>query len=299
MKHNIIDLEDVTSHIEQSGSKKWSLVIKPKTAWFDLNLNDIWRYRDLLFLFVRRDFVSVYKQTILGPLWFFIQPLLTTIMFIIVFDRVAGIPTDGAPPALFYLSGLVFWNYFSTALNKTSITFSGNATLFGKVYFPRLIVPLSNVISALISFGIQLALLVFVLLYHSLVYNVPIQFNAYIALIPLLIVIIAALGLGVGIIISSLTTKYRDLTYLITFGIQLLMYATPVIYPMSFFEGKYKLILLLNPLTPVIEIFRFSVLGVGEVSWWHLLYSISFTFVTLLIGILIFNKIEKSFMDVV
>ncbi|QHT65780.1 ABC transporter permease [Rhodocytophaga rosea] len=280
-------------------AKKWTLIIKPKTNWFDLHLYDLWRYRDLLFMFVRRDFVSVYKQTILGPLWFIVQPLLTTLMFIIVFDKVAEIPTDSAPPALFYLSGLVIWNYFSSCLTKTATTFTANENLFGNVYFPRLIVPLSNVLSALIGFGIQLLLLLVLIAYFYFFLNSTIHFNTYIFLIPFLLLIVAALGLGLGIIISSVTTKYRDLTFLITFGVQLLMYATPVIYPVSFFKGKYKAFLLANPITPLIEVFRYSLLGIGEFNIWYISYSFLFTFITLLIGILIFNRVEKNFMDVI
>ena len=279
--------------------KKWSLIIKPKTSWFDLHLQDLWRYRDLLFMFVKRDFVAMYKQTILGPIWFLIQPLLTTVMFIIVFDKVAKIPTDGAPPALFYLSGLVIWNYFASCLNKTATTFTDNAGIFGKVYFPRLIVPLSNVISALISFGIQMALLLLLLGYFYFILDYPIAFNSYIFLLPFLLLLVAALGLGMGIIISSVTTKYRDLVFLVSFGVQLLMYATPVIYPLSFFSGKYKLFLLANPITPLMEVFRYSVLGVGEFNFWHLIYSFIFTILTLLAGVILFNRVEKSFMDVV
>jgi len=277
----------------------WTLVIKPKVSWFDIDLLDIWRYRDLLLLLVKRDFISVYKQTILGPIWFIIQPLLTTIVFIVIFSNVAEIPTDGAPPALFYLSGLVIWNYFSTCLNKTAITFSANEGIFGKVYFPRLIMPISNVISALISFAIQLALLIGLILYFSIIYKVNIQINNFTLLIPFILLTVASLALGFGIIISSLTTKYRDLVHLITFGIQLLMYATPVIYPLSFFEGQYKYILLLNPLTSLIEMFRYALLGVGDFNIFYLTYSIIFTVTSLFLGILIFNKVEKSFMDVI
>jgi len=278
---------------------QWTLIIKPKVSWLDIDLYDIWRYRDLLMILVKRDFISVYKQTILGPLWFVIQPLLTTIVFIVIFDKVAEIPTDGAPSALFYMSGLVIWNYFSICLNKTAVTFSANEGIFGKVYFPRLIVPISNVVSALITFGIQLALLVGLLLYFNIFYNFQINLNYYIILLPFIILIVASLGLGCGIIISSITTKYRDLVHLITFGIQLLMYATPVVYPLSFFSGNYKLMILLNPLTSLIEIFRYSILGVGECNFLHLLYSMVFTLFTVIIGILIFSKVEKSFMDVI
>nr|WP_262917654.1 ABC transporter permease [Cognataquiflexum rubidum] len=275
------------------------MIIKPKTGWFDFQPYDIWRYRDLLMMFVKRDFISVYKQTILGPLWFIIQPMLTTIMFIVVFDQVAGIPTDGAPPALFYLSGLVIWNYFSTCISKTATTFTANSAIFGKVYFPRLIMPLSNVVSALIGFGIQLLLLFLLILYFFFFLGVNLHFNSYILIVPVILLIVAALGLGFGIIISSLTTKYRDLTHLVTFGIQLLMYATPVIYPLSFFSGKYKLLILANPLTSLIEIFRYALLGVGEFNIWYLSYSLIFTLLALSVGILLFNRIEKSFIDVI
>lgn len=279
--------------------QEWSLIIKPKTSWFDLQIADIWRYRDLLLLFVRRDFVSAYKQTILGPLWYVIQPMLTTIMFIVVFDRVAEIPTDGAPPALFYLSGLVIWNYFSTCLTKTSVTFSANSGIFGKVYFPRLIMPISNVISALIGFGIQLLLLFVLIFYFYFFVGVQFSLNIYLLALPFLLLLVSALGLGFGIIISSLTTKYRDLANLIGFGTQLLMYATPVIYPLSFFEGRYRSLIMVNPLTPIIEMFRYSILGVGDFQVSGILYSVIFTVISLFVGILIFNKIEKSFMDVV
>ncbi|CAN5879432.1 ABC transporter permease [soil metagenome] len=280
-------------------SEEWLLVIKPKTSWFDLHLQDLWRYRDLLFMFVKRDFISMYKQTILGPLWFLIQPTLTTIMFLVVFNKVAEIPTDGAPPVLFYMSGLVIWNYFSTCLTKTASTFTSNSGIFGKVYFPRLIMPLSNVISSLISFGIQLGLLLAIMLYFYLFTDTTVQLNGYILLLPFLLMLIAGLGLGLGIIISSLTTKYRDLAYLVSFGVQLLMYATPVIYPLSFMSGKYKAFIMANPITPIIEMFRYSVLGVGEFSVGFVAYSVFFTALVLVIGVLIFNKVEKSFMDVV
>jgi lipopolysaccharide transport system permease protein len=287
------------NEINKASFKEWTLVIKPKTSWFDIQIADIWRYRDLLMLFVRRDFVSAYKQTILGPMWYVIQPLLTTIMFIIVFDRVAEIPTDGAPPALFYLSGLVIWNYFSTCLTKTSVTFSANSGIFGKVYFPRLIMPISNVISALIGFGIQLLLLFVLLLYFYFFMDIQFSLNVYLLSLPFLLLLVSSLGLGFGIIISSLTTKYRDLANLIGFGTQLLMYATPVIYPLSFFEGKYRSLIMINPLTPIIELFRYSILGVGDFQVFSILYSVIFTIISLFVGILIFNKIEKSFMDVV
>lgn len=282
-----------------SENKEWTQIIKPKTSWFDLQLHNLWQYRDLLLMFVKRDFVSVYKQTILGPIWFIIQPLLTTLMFIIIFSKVAEIPTDGAPPALFYLSGLVIWNYFSTCLNKTAVTFTANSGIFGKVYFPRLIMPLSNVLSALIGFGIQLALLFLVILYFYIFHETSLHFNSYLLFIPFSLMLVAALGLGFGIIISSVTTKYRDLVYLVSFGVQLLMYATPVIYPLSFFSGNYKFLILANPLTPLIELFRYSLLGVGEFNVLHIAYSAAFTIISLFMGILLFNKVEKKFMDVI
>ncbi|WP_246343698.1 ABC transporter permease [Adhaeribacter radiodurans] len=250
-------------------------------------------------MFVKRDFVSLYKQTILGPLWFIIQPILTTFMFVIIFNKIAGISTNGIPSALFYLSGLVIWNYFSTCLTTTANTFTANAGIFGKVYFPRLIVPLSSVLSALISFCIQLGILLVLIGYYYFILDVNIKFNPYVLFIPFLLLVIALLGLGLGIIISSVTTKYRDLVFLVTFGIQLLMYATPIIYPLSFLSGKYKAFILANPITPIVEIFRYSLLGVGEVNIWYIAYSITFTLVTLFIGVLIFNKVEKSFMDVI
>jgi lipopolysaccharide transport system permease protein len=212
---------------------------------------------------------------------------------------VAEIPTDGAPPVLFYMSGLVIWNYFSTCLTKTASTFTSNSGIFGKVYFPRLIMPLSNVISSLISFGIQLGLLLAIMLYFYLFTDTTVQLNGYILLLPFLLMLIAGLGLGLGIIISSLTTKYRDLAYLVSLGVQLLMYATPVIYPLSFMSGKYKAFIMANPITPIIEMFRYSVLGVGEFSVGFVAYSVFFTALVLVIGVLIFNKVEKSFMDVV
>ncbi|RDC66105.1 hypothetical protein AHMF7616_04736 [Adhaeribacter pallidiroseus] len=250
-------------------------------------------------MFVKRDFVSLYKQTILGPLWFIIQPILTTFMFVVIFDKVAGIPTNGIPSTLFYLSGLVIWNYFSTCLNTTSNTFAANAGIFGKVYFPRLIVPLSSVFSALISFGIQMGILIVLISYYYFVLKVNIHFNYYVFFIPFLLLIIAALGLGLGIIISSLTTKYRDLVFVVTFGVQLLMYATPIIYPLSFLSGQYKTFILANPIAPIVEVFRYSLLGVGEFNAWYISYSVVFTIITLAIGVLIFNKVEKSFMDVI
>ncbi len=277
----------------------WTEVITPKKGVFEINFKEIWQYRDLVMLFVRRDFVSTYKQTILGPIWFFIQPLFTSLIFIIIFTRIARLSTDGLPPLLFYLSGITIWNYFSDCLSKTSNVFVANANIFGKVYFPRLSNPLAIIISNLIKFGIQLLLLIVILVYY--IYNEQINFTLRpeIALLPYLILLMALLGLGLGIIFSSLTTKYRDLTFLLQFGIQLLMYATPVIYPLSSASGKLKTILSLNPLTPIVESFRRIILGQEILDYTSIVYCSIFTFLTLFVGIVVFNQVEKSFMDTV
>ncbi|MGA1826595.1 MAG: ABC transporter permease [bacterium] len=283
---------------KNSNEKEWDLILKPKSGWFDLRLNELWRYRDLISLFVKRDFVALYKQTILGPLWYIIQPLLTTIAFTIVFGNIAKISTDNLPPILFYMAGVVPWNYFAECINKTSDTFISNAQIFGKVYFPRLTVPVSIVISNLITFVIQfLFFLAFCFFY--LQRGAPVRPNRYILLTAVLILIMAMLGLGLGIIVSSLTTKYRDLRFLVSFGVQLFMYATPVIYPFSSLSRKYKIILLFNPMTPVIEAFRLAYLGTGSFHISQLSYSISITVIIFIVGILLFNMIEKSFMDTV
>jgi lipopolysaccharide transport system permease protein len=284
--------------MSKNKSADWDLLIKPKKGLFDIDLEALWRYRDLIALFVRRDFVSRYKQTILGPLWFVIQPILTTIMFAIVFSRIAKISTDGLPPILFYMSGTVAWTYFSTCLNSTSNTFITNANIFGKVYFPRLTVPISIVISTLIQFFIQFSLLIAVIVFY-LFKGVSIHINGYLLLLPFLILLMALMGLGFGIVISSLTTKYRDLTQLISFGVQLWMYATPIVYPLSSIPEKYRAIVLLNPLTSVIETFRFALLGSGTFNPFQLLYSTVFAFARVIIGIFLFNRVEKTFIDTV
>ncbi len=276
----------------------WTLEIKPVSGWFNFHLKDVWRYRDLLFMFVRRDFVSVYKQTILGPFWFFLQPVLTTITFTIVFGNIAKIPTDGIPPILFYMSGIVCWGYFADCLTRTSSTFIANANIFGKVYFPRLVSPLSNIISLLMKFGIQMLLLVGFLIYFKL-NGSTVNPNIYILLTPFLILLMAGLGLGFGIIVSSLTTKYRDLSFLVGFGVQLLMYATPVIYPLSAAPEKYRWIILANPMTAIIDTFRFAYLGAGTFNPGNLIYSSVFMLIVMAIGIVIFNRVEKTFMDTV
>lgn len=286
------------SSASAAGKEEWTLEITPIAGWWELHLEDLWRYRDLLMLFVRRDFVAVYKQTILGPIWFFIQPVLTTLTFTLVFGRIAGLSTDGVPQLLFYLTGITFWNYFSTCLTFTSNTFTSNAGIFGKVYFPRLIVPLSIVISNLLKFGIQYAL--FLLAWGWFLFTEDsVHPNWAMLLTPLLIVLMAFLGLGFGMIFSSLTTKYRDLAFLLQFGVQLLMYATPVIYPLSSIPEKYRWIILANPMTPVLETFKYGYLGAGVFEWSHLLYTCGFTAVLLLLALLVFNRVEQTFMDTV
>jgi lipopolysaccharide transport system permease protein len=280
-------------------TQDWDLEIKPNDKLFNLHLKDVWNYRDLMWLFVRRDFVAQYKQTVLGPVWHFIQPVLTTAMFLLVFGKIAKIPTDGIAAVAFYMSGITMWNYFSGALTNTSNTFVNNASIFGKVYFPRLVLPLSVVISNIVRLGIQLLLLTLVIGYYHF-NGYPFQFRAELLLLPLLVLQLAALGLGLGIIISSVTTKYRDFSVLLGFAIQLFMYITPVVYPLSFLEGKsYKWIILINPLTPIIETFRLALFGVGTVDLPTFIYSIAFTLITLFIGIILFNKVEKTFMDTV
>ena len=275
------------------------MIILPRRSLWDLRIGDLWRYRDLVMLFVRRDFVAVYKQTILGPLWYLIQPLLTTLTFTVIFGNIAELPTDGLPQFLFYMSGTVVWAYFADCLNKTSNTFIQNAYIFGKVYFPRLAVPVSILISNLIAFGIQFTLfIVFVIIYW--LRGTPIQPNwSWIAVVPLLVVIMAGLGFGFGIIVSSLTTKYRDLRFLVSFGVQLLMYATPVIYPASSIPEQFRWAILANPLTPIVEAFRFAFLGEGQANALSLLYSFGFMVVVVTIGGLIFNRVENTFMDTV
>lgn len=285
-----------------SQPEDWDLIIKGHTSLFDIKLKDLWNYRDLLVMFVKRDFVSFYKQTILGPLWFFIQPIFTTIVFSFVFGNLAGISTDRLPKYLFYLTGITSWTYFSDCLSKTSTVFRDNANIFGKVYFPRLVMPLSIVVSNLVRFGVQLLLLLCMMLYF---YVFPIEGTSFhvtygIFLFPALILLMALLGLGLGLIITALTTKYRDLTFLVTFGVQLLMYATTVIYPLSYAKEKgYAFIVELNPMTGIIEAFRYAFLGKGEFTIYSLGYSILVTILILFLGILIFNKTEKNFVDTI
>jgi lipopolysaccharide transport system permease protein len=276
----------------------WDLIVTGKSSLFDLKFADIWSYRDLLLMFVKRDFISSFKQTILGPLWFFIQPLLTTITFTFVFGNLAGISSDGLPKPLFYLVGITAWNYFSDCLNKTSTVFASNASIFGKVYFPRLIMPLSIVVSNLMRFAVQLVMLIVVFIYYKLNGSV-IELKSSIFLFPILVLLMALLGLGLGMIITSLTTKYKDLQFLIQFGTTLLMYGTTVIYPLSAAPLKYKKMIELNPMTGIIEAFRYSFLGKGEFSMWSLGYSGLVTAVILFFGVIIFNRTERSFIDTI
>jgi len=280
-------------------TEHWDIIIEPQKKWFDFKLKELWRYRDLIALFVRRDFVAYYKQTILGPIWFFIQPAFTTIMFMVVFGKIAQIPTDGIPSYLFYLSGILNWNYFAECLNKTSNTFTTNSSVFGKVYFPRLVVPSSIVISNLITYAIQFFLFVLLLLYSLTNNNFSFQFNSLLLLFPLLILQIALLGLGVGIVVSSLTTKYKDLSFAVVFGVQLWMYATPVVYPMSSVPEKWSWLFYLNPMASVIEIFRAMFFHLNTVDWHQYAYSWLLTILVLLSGISMFTRIEKSFIDTV
>ena len=277
-------------------SEEWTLVIRPKSGWLDLHLADLWRYRDLVLMFVQRDFFSLYKQTILGPLWWVIQPLLTTLTFTVIFGNVAQLSTDGLPKVLFYLSGVTAWNYFSECMLKTSETFNHNSAIFGKVFFPRLAVPLSVVISNLIKFGIQLGLFL-CFYFYFLAGDSNIRPTSALFLLPVLLLMMAALGLGSGIIVSSLTTRYRDLRFLVQFGTQLLMYTTPVIFPLSKIPEQYRWIIAINPMTSIIEAFRYGFLGTGAFSWELLGYSAVVTVVTLSLGVVLFNHVEKTFMD--
>ena len=278
--------------------KEWDLVIEPQHSLLDLNLKDVWRYRDLLWLLVKRDFVSFYKQTILGPLWFFIQPLFTTLIFTFVFGNLAGLSTDGLPQPLFYMAGITAWNYFADCLTKTSTVFKDNANIFGKVYFPRLIMPLSIVVSNLVRFGVQMLLFFLMMAYYAYTGG-SFTPNAYVLLSPMLILLMALLGLGLGLVITALTTKYRDLAFLITFGVQLMMYGTTVIYPLSAAPAKYRALIELNPMTGIIEAFRYGFLGQGEFTVSSFGYSVAFTLLALLLGVVIFNKTEKTFVDTV
>ena len=285
--HKIADMPD-----------QWDLVIEPQRSLLDLRLRELWRYRDLVMLFVRRDFVSAYKQTILGPLWYLIQPLLTTLTYTVIFGQIANLPTDGLPQFLFYMSGTVIWAYFADCLTKTSNTFVNNSNLFGKVYFPRMAVPVSILISNLITFAIQFVFFLLFALYFGL-RGSTITPNLWILSTPLLLLMMAGLGLGFGVLISAMTTKYRDLRFLVQFGVSLLMYATPVIYPISSVPAQLQMLIRLNPMTPIVETFRFAFLGAGSVNPMELIYSFGFMVVVVILGSVVFNRVEATFMDTV
>lgn len=284
--------------IVDNDTEQWDLVIEGRSSLFDLKFREVWHYRDLLLMFVKRDFVSFYKQTILGPLWFFIQPLFTTIIFTFVFGNLAGLSTDGLPQPLFYLAGITAWNYFADCITKTSTVFKDNAHIFGKVYFPRLIMPLSIVTSNLVRFGLQMLLFLAVMGYFTIV-GAEFHTTPAILLFPLLVLLMALLGLGLGLIITAMTTKYRDLSFLVTFGVQLMMYMTTVIFPLSAAPDKYKYLINLNPMTGMIEAFRYAFLGKGEFTAWSLGYSAAVTIIIMILGVVIFNKTEKSFVDTI
>ncbi|WP_339784468.1 MAG: ABC transporter permease [Imperialibacter sp.] len=278
--------------------ENWDLVIRPTSGLLDLKLKQVWKYRDLLWMFVKRDFISFYKQTILGPVWFFIQPLFTMGVYMFVFGSLAGISTDELPQPLFYLAGITAWTYFSECLTKTSRVFIDNVHIFGKVYFPRIVMPLSIIISSLIKLSVQLSLLVVMMAYYF-IQGATFSPSIYILLFPILLFLMASLALGLGMIVSSLTTKYRDLVFLITFGVQLLMYSTTVVYPLSSLYGVYRLAILANPMTTIIEGVRLGFLGQGSFTWLGFLYTCGITALILFIGTLVFNKVEKNFVDTV
>ena len=277
----------------------WTTIISPKKTWFELNLKEIWAYRDLISIFVRRDIVAIYKQTILGPVWFLFGPLFTVFSYTFIFSEVAHLSTDGLPGPLFYLAGTTLWGYFQTCFNGASYTFQSNAGIFGKVYFPRLVSPISMIISNLLKFIFQLVVFFIFLGYYIFQKDSVISINKFACFSPIVIILLGLMALGSGIIVSTFTTKYRDLTMLIGVFLTVLMYATPIMYPASAIPELYKPFLVWNPISPLIEVFRYGFTGKGIVNWFGLLYSTLFTFVILLIGIVLFNRTEKTFMDTV
>ena len=292
--------------MRQNQEEQWTTVIKPRNKLFEVDLKELWRYRDLISLFIKRNIITQYKQTILGPLWFVVQPALTVIMYMIVFGGIAGIPTDGVPRPLFYLAGTCMWNYFSECLTKTTNTFVTNSNIFGKVYFPRLSMPIADVLSNLLRFVIQFGFFMIIYAIYAIIGDSGAHFNWYALLFPVLVFMLAGLALGFGILISSMTTKYRDLQVLFSFIVQLWMYATPIVYPLSQTKSMYwsgipvHKLMCLNPVTPVIETFKYGFLGCGDfVGWRWLIYSFLFMTVLLGLGVVVFNKVQKSFMDTV
>ena len=278
--------------------EKWTTVLKPRTKWGNVNLKELFSYKDLIFLFVKRNYVTKYKQTILGPLWLIISPLMTTLMFVVVFGNIAGLSTDGTPQIAFYMAGNVVWAYFAACVNQTSNTFVSNANVFGKVYFPRMVVPISTVLTGMLDFLVQFVLFLIILLFLT-VMGIRISINMWVLVTPVLVLQLALLGMGVGIIVSSLTTKYRDLAILVTFGVQLWMYASPVVYSVTQIPEKYRFLYLLNPVSPIITMFRYAFLGTGYLPL--LSWGISWitTIIVVIIGVLLFSRIEKTFMDTV
>lgn len=298
IQRTTIDWEDAASQvIDSECDSEWDIVIQPHASLLSLQWGEVWRYRDLLYLFTRRDIVSFYKQTILGPIWFFIQPIFTTMIYVLVFGQIAQLSTDGAPQTLFYLCGITFWNYFSECFNKTATVFKDNASLFGKVYFPRLILPLSIVLSNLTRFVIQFFLFLACFAWYAVLGQI--HPNATSFLLPLIVLIMATMGLGFGMLFSALTTKYRDMVFLLQFGVQLLMYATPVIYPTSQMPPRIASVLAWNPLAPLFEAARYGFLGTGSFSAMGLAYSATFAFTTFLLATVIFNRVERTFVDTV
>jgi lipopolysaccharide transport system permease protein len=279
--------------------ENWSLIIKPHSKWWDLKLGEIWEYRDLVWIFARRDIVAVYKQTVLGPLWFFLAPIFTVIAYNFVFGTIAGMSTDGIPGPVFYLAGTTLWGYFQTSFMATSSTFTGNAAIFGKVYFPRMVAPISTVFSSLFKFGIQMLMFLAFIAYYRFVEDSTIHFTKWVFLFPVLVIMMSGLSLGVGIIVSALTTKYRDLKNFVGFGITLLMYASPIIYPASAVEAKFGWLIKINPIAPIIEAFRLGFTGSGTVAPIDLVISGIFISILLVIGMIIFHRVEKTFMDTV
>lgn len=282
-----------------STEENWSLIIEPKSKWWDLRLKEIWDYRDLIWIFVRRDIVAVYKQTVLGPLWFFLAPIFTVVAYNFVFNSIAGMPTDGIPGPVFYLAGTTLWGYFQTSFTATSSTFTGNAAIFGKVYFPRMVAPISTVLSSLFKFGIQMLMFLGFIAYFTLVEKSNIHFTKWVLLFPVLVLMMSGLSLGMGIVISALTTKYRDLNNFVGFGVTLLMYASPIIYPASAVEQKFGWLVTINPIAPIIEAFRLGFTGSGTVSALDLAISGIIISLLLAVGMMMFHKVERSFMDTV
>lgn len=278
--------------------QQWKKIIEPKSKLLDLKLKEVMEYKDLIIMFVKRNFKSQYKQTILGPLWFIINPLITSVLYTVVFGGIANISTDGVPQFLFYMAGNTAWSYFSSCLVTTSSTFTANSHVFGKVYFPRLVMPISTVIFSILSFIIQFVMMVGFMIYFWLI-GENVQPNVYMLLLPVFVIHMAAMGLGFGIIVSSLTTKYRDLSILVSFGVQLWMYLTPIVYPVSTLSAKAKSIFMLNPMAPIINNFKYAFLGCGQMEWGYWALSAIVTLVVLFLGIILFNRVEKTFMDTV